>query len=84
MNSRAFHFTNNGFGAFAQGYSTKRVSLVLGPHAHSTTIHMSAAEARAMATALEAAATHAENVLVTGLGESAVDQAVQAVAGAGQ
>lgn len=72
---RAFHFTNGGFGAFAQGHSTERVSLVIGPHAHSTTLHMSAEEARAMAAALEAAATYAENALKTGLGESAVEVA---------
>jgi hypothetical protein len=35
-----------------------------------TSRSMSAAEARAMAVALEAAATHAENTLVSGLGES--------------
>lgn len=71
MTARAFHFTNNGFDAFAQGHATERVSLSIGPHAHSTTLHMSAAEARAMAVALEAAATWAENVLGSGLGESA-------------
>lgn len=39
----------------------------------STSIRMTTAEARAMAVALEAAATHAENVIAeTGLGESAV------------
>jgi hypothetical protein len=70
VTGRSFLFTNNGFGAFALGHSGERVSLVIGPHAHSTSIHMSAAEARAMATALEAAATHAENALATGLGES--------------
>ena len=37
------------------------------------TYHMTTAEARAMAAALEAAATFAENVLESGLGESAVD-----------
>jgi hypothetical protein len=73
MTSRTFPFTNGGFGAFAMGHAGERVSMVLGPHAHSTSIHMSAAEARAMASALEAAATHAENVLATGLGESATD-----------
>lgn len=73
MTTRVFRFQNNGFTAFAQGHANERVSLVIGPHAHSTSLHMSAAEARAMATALEAAATHAENALPTGLGESAVD-----------
>lgn len=36
-------------------------------------LHITSAEARAMAVALEAAATHAENVLASGLGESAVE-----------
>jgi hypothetical protein len=70
MTSRSFPFTNSGVHCVAMGHNTERVSLLVGPHAYSITLHMSATEARAMAVALEAAATPAENALATGLGES--------------
>lgn len=74
MTARSFDFRVAGKPAFAQGHSTGSVTLALGIVGPlGLTARMTAAEARAMAVALEAAATHAENVLKTGLGESAVD-----------
>jgi len=69
MQSRVFHHPRG----FALGFNTERVCLSLSHQSdHVTTFSMSAAEARAMAVALEAAATYAENVIAdTGLGESA-------------
>lgn len=77
MQFRAFHFALGPRKSWAQSHPSKhpRVTLTLtsgglGGVAVDTMLTMSAAEARAMAVALEAAATHAENTLPTGLGES--------------
>lgn len=76
--SRAFDFRLGGRKRWAQGHANKHPSVTLAlpgegfPTCVDVSISMSPAEARAMAAALEAAATHAENVLATGLGESAV------------
>lgn len=77
MTSRAFDFALGKRKAFAQGHPTKHGSVTLffavGDSAGvsvDTSLIMSPAEARAMAAALWAAATHAENALPTGLGES--------------
>ena len=72
MPNQSFDFRNNGSMGFAMAHETGRVSLVVGAHEHRTTIYMTPDEAHAMATALEAAASHVENILPTGLGESAV------------
>lgn len=73
MSARAFDFRIAGKPAFAQGHSTGNVTLMLGVTGPiGLTVRATVAEARAMAVALEAAATWAENVLESGLGESAV------------
>ena len=72
--SRAYHFTlDDVFPGFTMAHDTGRIGLTVGPHDHSTTLHMSPTAARAMANALYQAADHAEATLPTGLGESAVD-----------
>jgi len=75
MSAETFRFDFHGERAFTQGHTgSGGVVLALGVTGRQvTTLHMSAETARAMATALEAAATFAENVLDTGLGESAVE-----------
>lgn len=79
MPAQPFPFTVDGRACFAQGHalSNPRVSLAvsLGSlfKAHDINFALTPAEARAMAAALEAAATYAENVLPSGLGESAVE-----------
>jgi D-serine dehydratase len=74
MSARYFSFRVDDKPAFAQGHVSGRVSIAVGLTGNlGMTIWATAAEARAMAVALEAAATWAENVLETGLGESAVD-----------
>lgn len=55
------------------GARAPSVALVINTDDDSFALSITSAEARAMAAALEAAATWAENVLETGLGESAVD-----------
>lgn len=77
MTIDSFPFVLGGRRCSALGHRTGSVSMLtsagplLGSEV-SVTYHMTPAEARAMAAALEAAATFAENVLATGLGESAV------------
>lgn len=78
--AQAFPFTVDGRAGFAQGHamSSPRVSLMVALggtfKSHDTYFALTPAEARAMAVALEAAATYAENVIAdTGLGESAVE-----------
>jgi len=75
MSARTFNFRFDDHPAFAIGHPSGHVTVCVGSGTskHSTSMRMNAAEARAMAVALEAAATWAENVLETGLGESAVD-----------
>jgi hypothetical protein len=70
---RTFRFQFHGETSFAMATGSERVSLHVNSHDSETTLYMSAAEARAVSAALEAAATCAENVLTTGLGESAVE-----------
>lgn len=73
MSAQAFHFRFGNKPSFAMGHTSGTVALSIAfVGDHRTTLAMSPADARAMATALEAAATHAENALATGLGESAV------------
>lgn len=76
MTSRAFDFRLGDRSCFAQGHPLKTpcVTLWLRAGAVDFSARMSPDEARAMAVALEAAATHAENVIAdTGLGESAAE-----------
>ena len=75
MTARTFDFMFDGRKSWAMAHTVGRVTLGLDAigAAHSTIVRLTPAEARAMACALEAAATWAENVLETGLGESAVD-----------
>lgn len=77
MQSRAFDFHLGKRKSWAQGHPSDRPSVTL--HLTSgdilatfldVSLMMPAAAARAMAVALEAAATHAESTLPTGLGES--------------
>lgn len=76
MQSRAFDFRLGARKCWAQGHPSKHPIVTLALHAGEfpagidIAATMTAAEARAMAAALEAAATHAENTLPTGLGES--------------
>lgn len=73
---RAFDFRLGDAHCFAQGHVSAYPAVTLMVHAGpcrapvSTYVAMTPAEARAMAVALEAAATHAEATLPTGLGES--------------
>lgn len=76
MSARAFDFLANGRRSWAQGHANKNptITLALFPlDPFGAQLRLTPTEARAMALALEAAATYAENVLDTGLGESAVD-----------
>ena len=80
MAAEAFRFLLDGRVCFAQGHTSAtvpRVGLMMSFgdlfKSHEFTARLTPAEARTMAAALEAAATFAENVLDTGLGESAVD-----------
>lgn len=78
MTSRSFDFRLFTKLCFAMGHPSGKVSMCIdvGATPLGVSLSLSAAEARAMAVALEAAATHAENVLPSGLGESAVETAV--------
>ncbi len=74
-------FTVAGSLGFAMGHPSGLVTLCIGSTAdHTMTFRMKAAEARAIANALYEAADGAENVLATGLGESAVVVAPAAAA----
>ena len=80
MTSRSFDFRVADKACFTMGHpTTVTVALCLFSAGDlNVMLRLSAKDARAMAAALEAAATHAENV-PSGLGESAVDApAVQA------
>lgn len=74
--ARAFDFRLGDAHCFAQGHPSTHPAVTLMVHAGpyrasvSASVAMTPAEARAMAVALEAAATHAENTLESGLGES--------------
>ena len=73
MTARAFDFLIGARKSWAQGHAISHpsVTLALFPlDALGAQVRLSPAEARAMAVALEAAATFAENTLATGLGES--------------
>lgn len=75
MSARAFDFRVDSRKSWAQGHASKypTVTLALFPiDTFGANLRLTPIEARAMAAALEAAATYAENVLETGLGESAV------------
>ncbi len=69
---RAFRFLLHARTAQAYGIGAEYVGLVLPADGITVSIQMTTAEARALGAALEAAITVAENVLATGLGESAV------------
>ena len=77
MQSRAFDFRLGRRKSWAQAHPNKHPTVTLAlpsgeyPTSIDVSVSMTPAEARAMAVALEAAATHAENVLPSGLGESA-------------
>lgn len=79
MTSRSFPFKLGKRNCWAQSHALSTPVITLALHAGDfpSSLGVSATltpdEARAMAVALEAAATHAENVLPSGLGESAVD-----------
>lgn len=82
MAARSFDFMLGKRKRWAQGHANKHPSVTLAlpgegfPACVDVSVSMSPAEAHAMAVALEAAATWAENVIAdTGLGESAVDAA---------
>lgn len=72
--SRAFDFIVADQKCWAQGHpltAHPAVTLMLQPLAVTCiSMRLTPAEARAMAVSLEAAATHAENTLPSGLGES--------------
>ena len=72
MKSQAFNFPLGEDRCWAQGHTTGNVTLALNADGYKVGLQLSmtAAEARATAVALEAAATFAENTLPTGLGES--------------
>lgn len=75
MSARTFKATHNRLPitASAFGQPDAFVSLRIGePTVGMYALFLSPQEARSLAMELEAAATHAENVLRTGLGESAV------------
>lgn len=71
MTSRAFDFRLGDDRCWAQGHSTGNVTLCLNVNGYKAHLQltMTAAEARAAAVAIEAAATHAESTLPSGLGE---------------
>lgn len=77
MSARAFNFKLGKYSCFAQGHPSGWIILFMTAGDGSGTsldlmARMTPSEARAMAVALEAAATHAENTIAdTGLGESA-------------
>lgn len=83
MSSRSFDFLFGDRKCWAQAHANRHPSVTLALRTGSGLMHgsldvtlsMSPTECRAMAVALEAAATFAENVLETGLGESAADAA---------
>lgn len=77
MTTRCFDFRLFTKPCFAMGHSTGGVTVCIdaGSGPVTVSLRITPTEARAMAVALEAAATHAENVLPSGLGESAVDVA---------
>jgi len=71
--TRAFRFSIAGRPCFVQGTAQHKATLFVDRGNDDVVLLLlTPAEARAMAVALEAAATHAENVLASGLGESAV------------
>lgn len=70
---RTFRFLLNGRTAQAYAYGAERVGLVLPADSMTVSVHMTTAEMRAAVIAMDAAITVAENVLATGLGESAVE-----------
>lgn len=85
MSSRAFYFPIAETKCWAQGHANKHPSVTLAlrvnlpfPGSFDVSASLTASEARAMAAALEAAATYAENTLETGLGESAEPATVSA------
>jgi len=78
MTAREFDFMLGTRKRWAQAHPNKHPTVTLAlpgegwPSCVDISVTMTPAEARAMAVALEAAATHAENVIAdTGLGESA-------------
>jgi hypothetical protein len=75
MSARSFNFRLFTKACFAMGHpsGTVTVSIDVVGQPVSVSLRITTAEARAMAIALEAAATWAENTLPSGLGESAVD-----------
>jgi len=80
VTSRSFEFKHNDERCWVQAHPNKHPTVTLAlpggafPSYVNVSVSMTPAEARAMAVALEAAATHAEAVIAeTGLGESAVD-----------
>ena len=80
MTARAFNFRLFTKACFAMGHPSGAVTVCIDAvnQPVGVSLRITATEARAMAIALEAAATFAENVLETGLGESAVDAATVA------
>ena len=77
--SRAFDFTVADQECWAQGHPSAThpaVTLMLQPLGVTCiSMRLTPGEARAMAVALEAAATYAENTLASGLGESTAEAA---------
>lgn len=75
MTARDFPFRLFTKRCFTMGHPSGAVTMCIDAGANPVGVHLrlTPTEARAMAVALEAAATYAENVLETGLGESAVD-----------
>lgn len=72
MTARSFDFRLLARPCFAMGHPSGSVSVILDVSAAPIGVNftLTLTEARAMAVALEAAATHAESTLPTGLGES--------------
>ena len=76
MTARSFDFILGKRKCWAQAHANSHPSVTLAlragdfPSCWDVTVSMTPAEARAMAVALEAAATHAESTLPGGLGES--------------
>jgi long-subunit acyl-CoA synthetase (AMP-forming) len=76
MTAHAFNFRLFTKACFAMGHQSGGVTVCIDASATpvGVNLRLNPTEARAMAVALEAAATYAENVIAeTGLGESAVD-----------
>jgi hypothetical protein len=74
MTARTFNFRLFTKACFAMGHPSGGVTVCIDAVGQpvGVSLRITPTEARAMAVALEAAATYAENVLETGLGESAV------------